>query len=273
MNIHYYLPVLDNPFWKEVVGGVKAESANLHHYIKTISANDDSGIQLGQLQAYAQENPDAILVSPIQADKITGICKEIMSRNIPIVSIDQHMIGFVHSSVMSGNLTGGIGAAKYIGDHMKTGSGVVLIKAPQGYENIALRRKSFVNECKRLNLQIIREIEGEFDRATVRKRMEGFLDERAGFAAVFAENDVMALGVVDAVMARAISPRPLIVGYDGIPEARECILNRQMDATVQQNPAEMGKKAVSILNKIKKGLDYEETVSISTHMLTIDTLK
>lgn len=273
MKIHYYLPDLDNLFWKEVVRGVKEESAQLNYFVKAISAEDKSSNQFDQLKSYQDENPDAILVSPIEVEKISDLCRDIMKRNIPIVAIDQYMIGCVHASIMSGNLTGGISAAKYIGDHMNLNSGVVLVQAPQGYENAALRRKSFINECRQMKLNIVKVIEGGCSRESTKKQMEKFMDEGIDFQAVFAENDVMALGVVDAVNRRKSSSRPVIVGYNGIPEARQSILNRQMDATIQQNPAEMGKSAVDILNKIKMGLNYKETVNVSTRLLTYDSIQ
>ncbi|MBN1782042.1 sugar ABC transporter substrate-binding protein [bacterium] len=273
MKIHYFLPDLDNPFWKEVEEGVKQEGAVRNHWVKSYSAMDSSANQLDQMKMVQSENPDAILVSPVEVERISNLCREIMEKGIPIVAIDQHMVGCVHASVTSGNLTGGINAAKYIGDHLGPGSDIVHVKAPQGYENAALRRKSFINECKRLNLQIVKVIEGGCDRVTSRKMIEQLMDEKIRFQAVFAENDVMALGVVDAVKHRNPDPRPLIVGYDGIPEARQNILNKQMDATVAQHPVEMGKRAVETLNKIKMGLNYDDAVSVSTKLLTYDLLK
>lgn len=62
------------------------------------------------------------------------------------------------------------------------------------------------------------------------------------FQAVFAYNDLMALGAATSFQKYAL--RPLIVGYDGILEAQSAILAGDIDATVTQDPGEMGRRAV-----------------------------
>jgi ribose transport system substrate-binding protein len=270
MKIAYYLPDLKNPFWNEITQGVKEEAGQMNHSLKTFSADDQSEKQIAQLMDYETERPGAVLISPIDIDKVAQICRKIMQNNIPMVAIDQHMIHNVNSSIISGNLTGGIMAAKYIGEKSSEMKSIVHIKAPSGYENATLRRKSFISETERQNNLIVKTVEGGCDREITKAQMRQCLNENIQFNAIFAENDVMALGAIDALKEKNYAPWPLVVGFDGIPEAIRAIENHEMSATVKQNPFAMGKKAVELVDRISRGLEYEEVVNISTRLVTAE---
>lgn len=270
MKIAYYLPDLKNPFWNEITQGVKEEARQMNYSVETFSADDRSEKQIAQLGEYQSGRPGAVLISPIDIEKVAQICRKIMQSGIPIVAVDQHMIHNVNASIISGNLTGGIMAAKYIGEQSGTGSSIIHIKAPAGYENAALRRKSFKSETERQNNQIVKVIEGGCDREYSKNGMRQCLNENIEFNAIFAENDVMALGAIDALKEKNQTPWPLIIGFDGIPEAITAIKNHELSATVKQNPFAMGKKAVELIDHISRGLAYEEVVNISTHLVTIE---
>jgi ribose transport system substrate-binding protein len=60
---------------------------------------------------------------------------------------------------------------------------------------------------------------------------------------VFAHNDLMILGAVDAVRA-ARRPRLVLVGFDGVPAVVAAIDRGEVTATVAQRPGEMGRLAV-----------------------------
>lgn len=272
MNILYFLPDLNNPFWIEISQSATKEAISHNYSLKAIGAEDNSEIQVAQINEYKDKNPDAILVSPVEVEKISDICNEIRQSGIPIVAIDQHMVHCVHASVMSGNLTGGISAAKFIGEQTDMRYTIVHVKAPKGYENAALRRKSFINETQRQHGEIIKVLEGACNRETSKFQMRQFLEEKVEFQAVFAENDVMALGVVDALKEVNYTPWPIIVGFDGISEAVECIRKKEMAATIQQKPHKMGEEAVKLIIKIKEKLPYDDVVNISTQLLTIDSI-
>jgi ribose transport system substrate-binding protein len=272
MNIAYYLPDLKNPFWNEITQGVKQEATQMNHSLITFSAEDRSDKQIAQLTEYETVRPGAVFISPIDIDKVAQVCRKILQKGIPIVAIDQHMIHNVHASIISGNLTGGIMAAKYIGEKSSEMSSIVHIKAPSGYENATLRRKSFISETARQNNRIVKTVDGGSDREMSRAQMKQFLNENIEFNAIFAENDVMALGAIDALKDKKVLPWPLVIGFDGIPEAIRAIENHEMSATVKQNPFAMGKKAVELVDRISRGLDYEEVVNISTRLVTAENL-
>lgn len=163
-------------------------------------------------------------------------------RHFPYVLIDHQGIGEVESSVGATNYQGGHDATKYLIElgHQRIGfiTGTLDLGCSRerqaGYE-AALR------ECGlSVDLQLIQE--GDFSQPT------GFVAAQALLAlpelptAIFASNDVMAFGVMEAVRDRGLRiPEDIsIVGFDNIPQAVQ--VSPQL-TTVEQPLAEMGREA------------------------------
>jgi ribose transport system substrate-binding protein len=73
---------------------------------------------------------------------------------------------------------------------------------------------------------------------------QNLLQAHRDLNAIFAGNDLMALGAVEAVAAAGRTEQVRIIGFDAIDEARKEIAAGRMEASVAQNPAEMGRLAV-----------------------------
>jgi len=63
---------------------------------------------------------------------------------------------------------------------------------------------------------------------------------------VFAANDTMALGAVEAIRAAGKTKQILVVGVDGVPDARKAILAGRMTASVAQLPYLIGKRSAEL---------------------------
>ena len=70
---------------------------------------------------------------------------------------------------------------------------------------------------------------------------------------VFACNDMMALGAVEAVAAAGRTGRVRIIGFDAVEDARAAIASGAMDASIAQFPSEMGRLAVETAVKLIGG--------------------
>ena len=70
--------------------------------------------------------------------------------------------------------------------------------------------------------------------------------------ALFACNDVMALGAVEAIQAAGRTGRIRVIGFDAIDDARKAIAAGTMDASVAQYPEAMGKLAIEILRRQRR---------------------
>jgi ribose transport system substrate-binding protein len=273
MRITYYVPDLENPFWRQVISGTNQAAKAHGAIIEAVGSAHDEKRFTEQLEAYALKKPDAVMVSPIKTKTITSVCRAICQSGVPVVAVDQNMTTYVTASIISGNLRGGAMAAMYLAERLATGKCVVHIQAEEGLENVVLRRNSFTNEINRRGLRVVKQLKADSSRLKAREQMKVFLSEGTGFDAVFAENDAMALGVTEALKESHFTPWPLIVGYDGIMEALEAIRDGRMEATVAQNPEALGEKAVELVSQIIRRQPFEELATVLPKMVTKDDLK
>jgi ribose transport system substrate-binding protein len=96
------------------------------------------------------------------------------------------------------------------------------------------------------------------------------LQAHADIDTVFACNDIMALGAVEAIAAAGRTGKVRVLGFDAIDDARRAISEGRMDATVAQFPDEMGRSAVETAVKALKGESVPPETSVRIGLVTKD---
>ena len=86
--------------------------------------------------------------------------------------------------------------------------------------------------------------------------------------AVFATNDQMALGAMEAIAARNLTGKIVLVGFDAGREAVRAVLDGRMDAVVAQFPERIGERAIQEAIKAARGQPVEKFVDIGTALVT-----
>ncbi len=236
---------LSNPFFAALLAGARAE-AELHgvELFHADARNDDSQ-QLLAIQDFVGKKMDFILINPTNSQAVQpGI--EIANRaRIPVITVDRKEDGGkVVSHIASDNVAGGRLAGEYIARKLEGG----VIAEFEGIPGTSVsyeRGKGFnavIAQHDKLKVTA-REV-AHFNRDNARQIMARMLAQHQTFDAVFAHNDNMILGVLDALQAADGGRRPLLVGFDAIPEVLQALREGKIDATVAQNPERMGSLAM-----------------------------
>src|SRR5207344_1820559 len=79
---------------------------------------------------------------------------------------------------------------------------------------------------------------------------QNMLQAHPDIDAVFACNDMMALGAIEAIAAAGKTGRIRVIGFDAVDDARKAIASGSMAASVAQFPSEMGRLAVESAVKL-----------------------
>ena len=82
---------------------------------------------------------------------------------------------------------------------------------------------------------------------------QNMLQSHSDLQAIFAANDMMALGAVEAIAAAGRTGDVLVVGFDALDEARQAIREGRMAATIAQHPRDMGRLAIESAWSILQG--------------------
>jgi ribose transport system substrate-binding protein len=107
------------------------------------------------------------------------------------------------------------------------------------------------------DIKIIAQQTANFNRAEGLMVMENLLTAYPEVDGVFAHNDEMALGAIEALKSAGMLDDVVVVGFDAIDDAVKAVEAGEMDATVAQQPYEMGKLGVfHAFNYLELGTVY-----------------
>ena len=113
--------------------------------------------------------------------------------------------------------------------------------------------------------KVVASLTANFNRVEGLSVSENILQGNAGLQGLFAHNDEMALGAVEA--AAAAGKNIIIVGFDATDDAIAAVKEGRMAATVAQQPDEMGKIAVQTAVKIIKGENVPSSVPVAVTLI------
>ena len=288
----YGAPALD--LTKATVGFSQSEStSNPFRGTETQSITDEAqkrGIKLIQRNANAnvpQQNTDiadmiaqgaqVLIVAPENSDGLAPAFAAAKAKHIPILTIDRTVkgtacgdfIGFIGSNFL--------GQAKIAADDLGTalnGQGNVAVLQGTSGNNVATdRTNGFTQQlaAKYPNIKIVASQTANFDQATGQKVMEQILQSNPDINGIYAQNDTMALGAIQAIKAAGKAPGKdiKIVAIDGTQQCVQAVADGVMVADVETNPR-FGPLAFESLRKFYSGAGLPTTVIIADHHFTPD---
>ena len=240
-------------------------------------ANNSDSKQVSDIQSIIAQKPDVLLIAPLTEDGEVSAIKQARAACIPVILVDRDAN---HASV-----TPGKDYITFIGsDFIKQGQRVAdwMINATNGKANIielqgttgsspAINRtKGFNDEiASHPGMKLIASQDANFDRATGLKVMQTLLQSHPDVNVVYAENDEMALGAMDALKAAGKTPgKDVIVGsIDGENGALQAIIAGQEGVSVQSNPR-MGPDAFQVIQNVVSGQTVPAWVVIQDNEYT-----
>jgi ABC-type sugar transport system substrate-binding protein len=245
------LKALDNPFFVAIYEGVTAEARRrgAHVTVRAAASNGDTDGQAALVRALVAGGKDCYVVNPITA---TNLVAALRGARGPVVNVDSPIdlaaakrAGVrVRTYVGTNDFEAGRLAGATMASLLRSGRTVALVGGSAGSVNSRLRLSGFERGIERTPVRVVARLNGDYSRTTAEVAAERALHAHPGLSGFFAANDLMALGVADAVRSAGKTADVTIVGLDGIPEALDAIGNGSIAATVAQYPYVMGRMAV-----------------------------
>lgn len=238
------ISTLNNPFFISLDEGIKELADEQGTQVKSVDAQNDTAKQTNDIDDLIQQNVDILLINPVDSSAIAPAVESANAAGIPVITIDRSSDGGeIVTLVASDNVEGGEIAAKYIteisGDDAKT----IQLEGVPGASAARERGQGFMNVAEE-TLNLLDSQTANFDRAEGLTVMENMLQANPEIQAVFAQNDEMALGAIEAVESAGLSGEVQIVGFDGTEDGMKAVEEGTLSATVAQQPKEMGRLAM-----------------------------
>lgn len=202
--------------------------------------------QIAAIRSFVAQGVDAILLAPVVATGWDSVLEEAKEAEIPVVLLDRQVdssedlyLTAVGSNLVHEGEVAGQWLAETVGDKACR---IVELQGTTGSSPAIDRKTGFENAIKgHDNLEIVRSQTGDFTRAQGKEVMESFLQAENGGAdicALYAHNDDMAVGAIQAIKEAGLKPGEdiLVVSIDGVPDLFQAMAAGEANATVELTP-------------------------------------
>lgn len=260
------ISTLNNPFFVALKEGAEEQANVMDATLTVADAQNDAAKQVNDVEDMIQKGMDLILINPTDSEAVGAAVQAANDAGIPVITVDRNAeTGDVVAHVASDNVAGGQLAGDYMVELVGEGQKVVELEGIPGASATRDRGQGF-NEAIDGKLEVVAKQSANFDRAEGLTVMENILQDNKDIVAVFAHNDEMALGAVQALEAAGMSDVK-VIGFDATDDAVKAVEGGTMAATVAQKPAEIGKLGVEAAINHLKGETVEENIPVELELI------
>ncbi len=259
------LSTLNNPFFIELRDGAQAEADKLGVELQITDAQNDSATQANQL-ATAATTADAVIINAVDSDAVSASASALNDAGVPIVAVDRAVNGAdVASFVASDNVAGGEQAATALAEAIGGKGEVIVLQGVAGTSASRDRGEGFQKGLAAYpDITVVATQTANFDRAQALDVTTNLLQANPGVVGIFAENDEMGLGAIQALGSRAGS-EVKVAAFDGTSDGIAAIEAGTLTSTIAQQPAQLGALAVQQAVKALRDEDpSDEAVEVIT---------
>lgn len=263
-------PGAGNPFWAAVQKGAldKGKELGVEVIVLAPPAESDIPAQIAQVEDQLAKGIKGLALAPTDPNALAPVVDQAIADGVPVVFIDTKGANEGVTYIGTDNAAGAALAADFICRNVPKGSDVAILTGIVTQSTGKARADGARSGLGACGLNIVAEQSGQWDRAKGMSVMENILTGNPRLAAVFASNDNMALGAVEALKSAGLLDKVMVVGFDANPDAAASILAGDMTASVAQNPANMGALGVESLVKLAKGEKLPAVIDTGTVLVT-----
>ncbi len=258
----------NNPFFVTLAEGAKKAADELGVELTIVDAGDDVTKQVSDIEDLLSKDISVLIVNPVDSDAVSGAVQNAVDKGVKVISVDRVVNGVtVDCEIASDNVAGAELATQYIVDTLGEGTKVAELQGTSG-ASAAIDRGTGFHNIADSKLEVLASQVANFDRTEGMTVMENMLQANGDIQAVFAANDEMALGAVEAISGAGKDI--MVVGFDATDDAIAAIKEGRMAATIAQQPDLIGYTAVENAVKLIGGEKIPSSVPVEVTLITID---
>lgn len=268
-SVGLLLSSLYNPLYVSLQNGAIEAASRLDVEILVREAGNSAEQQDQQIQELLQLGVDALVVNPVDSAALSGAVKRARNAGVPVITVERRINSRgVVSHVSSDNVSGGEMAAVYLSERLGQEGDVVELVGIPGTSAAQDRGSGFnriMDGYPEVTI-VAREV-ANFERRQAERIFAQMLQEHTGIDGVFAHNDEMILGAIDAAEDAGAAQDMIFVGFDAVGDAVTAVEEGRLAATIAQQPTEMGRLALEVAVQHLRGETVAENVLVELALI------
>ena len=264
---------LDSEWWQRVKAGAdQAAKANPGVRLNVLAPEREVNVdqQVAIVEDQITRKVSALAVAPTGAAELIPVLERARAAGIPVIIFDTDIEWPSKLTYVGGdNRRAGYIAGEHIAKLLEGKGKVAIIRGVLGVMTHEDRVAGFQEALRNTpGVQCVTVQPANSERALGMSVMENLLTRYPDLRAVFATNDQMALGAVEAVAARNLTGKIAVVGIDATHEAVRAVAAGRLAADVAMFPEKLGAGAVEAALKAARGQALEKRIDIGSALVT-----
>lgn len=254
----------NNPFFVEMQRGAEAAARRLGLDLVVQSPEREIDVekQMQIVENLIETGVRALCLAPASSRGILPALAKANRAGVPVVIVDDEIDAAAAreagvrtaSYVGSDNVEGGRLAGRYLVEASGGRARVAVLEGIPGHETGDSRLRGFREALAAApGVAIVASQTANWERDQGFTVFQNMLQANPGIDWLFACNDMMALGALEAIAAAGRAGAVRVVGFDAVDDARRAIAAGAMEASIAQFPAEMGRLAIETAGRLLRG--------------------
>ncbi len=266
VSVGLAVSTLNNPFFVTLVEGAQAKADELGITLSVADAGDDSAKQANDIEDLISKGIQVLIVNPVDSDAVAPSIESAIEAGIKVIAVDRAVNGVeVSCSIASDNVLGAKLATEFLVEKAGEGAKCAELQGVLGASATVDRGAGF-HEIADTKLDVVASQTANFNREEGMSVMEDMLQANPDIVCVFAHNDEMALGALEAIADKGI----IVAGFDATDDAVAAVKAGTLAATVAQQPALMGSTAVEKALDLVNGVEVPASVPVEVALITAE---
>lgn len=270
-----------NPFRIAETQSIKDEAKKVGvKKLLTTNAQSQASKQISDIQDMLAQGAQVLIIAPLNAEGLEPAFKAANEQGVPVFLIDREVtaepcedyITFMGSNFVRQGQQSADLLAKATNEEAK----VAILEGAPGASVATDRQKGFVDTLKSdyPNMEVVASQTANFVRTEGQQVMEQLLQSNPDINAVYAHNDEMALGAIQAIKDSGKEPGKdiKVVSIDGTKGAVQALANGEMNGVVESNPR-FGPLAFQTIEKFLSGESIPTKIIIKDQIYTPENAK
>jgi ribose transport system substrate-binding protein len=265
--------------WLKVKAGAEAKAAELGNVELTFNAPPgkvDANVQLQMVEDAITKRANAIMLAPLNKDALSPGVEKAKAAGIKVIMIDSGVSTKNYDAFFATN--NGNAArlaadtlAKLVGEKGK----IAIINAQAGAGTTMTRENEFKDQIKTKypNIQIVGVQYSDGDKTKAMNQALDFMTANPDLAGFYGCNEGSTVGLAQAVAQNGKSEKIKVVGFDFSNDTKALIQQKAIQATMVQNPYQMGYQGVDAAVRALKGENLGgKTIDTGVTVATLENL-
>lgn len=247
--------------------------------IVVLDAGGDVARQIGQMQDLIQQRVDAIIIWPTNGQAVIPAIRQAHSAGIPVIVTNSKIAeaGMEFIAAFSGpdNVQQGVSSAEMMCDALGGEGRIVQISGQPGYTTAMERAGGFENRLAEAcpGVELLETQPGNWNRERAQRVMEDFLTKYDHIDGVYAGDDNMGVGALNAAKGAGRADGIIFIGATNFAVGYDAIARGEYYGSIYQSPVDDAEAALQTALDVLAGEDLPKMNFFDTPKITAENLE